>query len=177
MTVKELPQESLDYILMELSWTDSEDRVNAIDEDLYYILMDKTTGQALEKVHSVNAGEGLRAFQRLWVWFGCCSGMAIQERSRQVMNPQPPKQDSELSAVFENWVNQLNLVESQGQEYRLPAAYKITSLRLIMSNKQDKFDDFMQAVESVTNLEKKFEALVKKIREYANTKRLETQIA
>ena len=69
------------------------------------------------------------------------------------MNPQPPKQESELSAVFESWIGQLLLVESQGQSYRLPAAYKITSLRMIMSNKLDKYDDMLQSVESFTDLE------------------------
>ena len=101
MTVKELPEEEYEDLVSNLPWLDAEERVTAIDEDLYYILTDKTSGSALEKVHTVSPGQGIKAFQRLWVWFGCCSGMAIQERSRHVMNPQPPKQESELSAIFE----------------------------------------------------------------------------
>ena len=94
MTVKELPEDEYEDLVNNLPWVDAEERVNAIDEDLYYILTDKTSGSALEKVHTANPGQGIKAFQRLWVWFGCCSGMAIQERSRHVMNPSPPKTDS-----------------------------------------------------------------------------------
>ena len=49
MTVKELPDDELEAVVQGLSWVDADDRVMEIDEDLYYILMDKTTESALEK--------------------------------------------------------------------------------------------------------------------------------
>ena len=110
----------------------------------------------------------------MWVWRGRCSGMAIEKRSRQITRLSPPNHDSELSDVFENWTNQLTMAESQGQAHRLPAACKTSSLRITIGHKPDKYDDTLQSIESVIDLEEKYQELVKKTREYANTDRLES---
>ena len=84
MAVKERTDEELEDMQADLPWVDNEEGVTAIDDDMHYILMDKFSGSALEKAHSVNPCQSIKAVQRLWVWFGCmskfCSGYRCTHR-------------------------------------------------------------------------------------------------
>ena len=79
----EFAEAELDQIKSDMMWSDEESRFEQLEEDLYYILIDKTTGQGLEKVQATTPGHGITAFMKLFVWLGCCSGLAIQERIRR----------------------------------------------------------------------------------------------
>ena len=63
--------------------------VNQINNDLYYVLVEKTTGEAASKVKSVDEGMGFWAYFAIYWWFVKTSGVAIQERSRKAMQPEP----------------------------------------------------------------------------------------
>ena len=170
---KELSQTEVEEIKTDMNWPDADSRFEKLEEDLYYILIEKTTGQGLEKVQATTPGQGVTAFIRLFVWFGCCSGLAIQERTRRIMNPNSPKKEEDISASLESWLEEVSLVEAHGQAYALPALYKITSLRIIMDVKRDKFDDMIQACETERDDEKRYVMLIKMIRQYAGNRRLE----
>ena len=173
-THKEIPEIDVNAIKASMGWgQDAVARFESLEEDLYYILIDKTTGAGLEKVQAITPGQGVTAFMRLFVWFGCCSGLAIQERVRRVMNPTSPKRDEDISAALDSWLEEVSLVEAHGSAYSLPAVFKITSLRIIMDVKRDKFDDMCQACEAEVDDEVRYNSLVKAIREYAGNRRLE----
>ena len=80
-------KEALDEGLMDIA-----DQEN-INEDMYYILMDKTSGECHDKVTSSEAGDGLNAFCKIFLWYASSSGLALQERTRNIMNPTPPKKE------------------------------------------------------------------------------------
>ena len=56
---------------------------NQINDSLYYILMDKTEGQAAVKVKSVSRGEGLNAYYKIFGWYVKTSGQALGARARR----------------------------------------------------------------------------------------------
>ena len=43
--------------------------LNKLNEDLFYILMDKCEGEAASRVLSVEKGEGLEVYQQIYLWF------------------------------------------------------------------------------------------------------------
>ena len=65
------------------------------------------------------------------------------------MNPVSPKKEEDISAALDSWLEEVSLVEAHGSAYSLPAVFKITSLRIIMDVKRDKFDDMCQACKRV----------------------------
>ena len=50
------------------------------DDDLYYVLVEKTEGEAALRVQSGEAGEGMQAYQKVYLWFAGTSGLALSER-------------------------------------------------------------------------------------------------
>ena len=58
-------------------------------EDMYYIMIDKTSSDAKLKVDAVDAGEGFQAFQNVHLWFAGTSGEMISWKTGKVMNPTP----------------------------------------------------------------------------------------
>ena len=89
------------------------------------------------------------------------------------MNPVSPKKEEDISAALDSWLEEVSLVEAHGSAYSLPAVFKITSLRIIMDVKRDKFDDMCQACEAEPDDEIRYTTLVKAIRQYAGNRRLE----
>ena len=65
--------------------------LNKPNEDLFYILMDKCEGEAASRVLSGKKGEGLGAYQQIYLWFAGESGMALSKRMEWVMRPPVPR--------------------------------------------------------------------------------------
>ena len=59
---KEPDEERINQIYVELGWSAS--KINSFNEDLYHVMVDKTSGAALDKVHGVTPGHGVTAFVR-----------------------------------------------------------------------------------------------------------------
>jgi len=78
--------------------------VGQLNEDLFAVLMDKTTGEAYLRVKSVESGEGIDAFVKIYKWFMGTSGMGLQDKARQIMAPTPPKSVGDIAYSFEKWL-------------------------------------------------------------------------
>ena len=63
-----------------------------INEDLHYILTDKTSGEAKAKVDSAESGDGYGAIMNLVMWYATASGEALTERIKRIMNPGTPQE-------------------------------------------------------------------------------------
>ena len=50
-------------------------------EDLYVILVDKTTGEAASRISAAEPGDGFKAFQRLYLWYAATTGPRKQSGS------------------------------------------------------------------------------------------------
>ena len=60
--------------------------LNRISEDLYYVLVEETEGDANIRVSSGESGDGLRAYMRLYLWFAGTMGVALTEKTQQLIN-------------------------------------------------------------------------------------------
>ena len=115
---------------------------------------------------------------KLYLWYASTSGMTIQERTRSVMNPTPPKKEEEIASALESWVTETRLIEQQGPNYVLPPAFKMTALKIIMTIKEDQFEQMLRSpkVTQTTDGQDRVNALIEEIREYANRRRLEAKL-
>ena len=50
-----------------------------------------------------------------------------------------PKADYELSEVSEKWLTQMTRLENIGEDDKLSIPFKLAALRILMTNKVDKF--------------------------------------
>ena len=90
-----------------------------LSEDLYYVLVDKSEGEAALRVNSAPAGDGITANQKLYLWFAGTSELALQERTRITMSPGAAKKDEDVADQIEKWLEQVRLLEQHGDEYVL----------------------------------------------------------
>ena len=67
--------------------------LKVLNESLFAVLMDKTESEAYFRVKSVEPGNGIEAFVKIFKWFMGTSGMGLQEKARQIMAPIPPKSE------------------------------------------------------------------------------------
>ena len=71
---------------------------------MFYVLVEKTEGDAALRVNSGEPGEGMQAYQRLYLWFAGTTGLALTEKTRALMHPSPVKHESEIADALEKWV-------------------------------------------------------------------------
>ena len=72
-------------------------------ESLFYVLVEKTDGDAALRVNSGEPGEGLEAYMRVYLWFAGTTGLALTEKTRILMHPTPVKQEHEIANALERW--------------------------------------------------------------------------
>ena len=145
-------------------------------EDLYFVLVEKTEGDAALRVNSGEPGEGLQAYMRVYLWFAGTTGLALTEKTRMLMHPTPVKHEHEIADAPERWAEQERTLRAHGDEYKLSAAFKVTALRVMMSCKREHFE-FMEREAKTKHGDKvcdnMFDDLYSRMREYAQQRRLE----
>ena len=152
----------------------SEEDYEKLQEDLHYILVDKTSGEARTKVDAEKPGSGLTSFMKLYLWYSSSSGEAIQERIGSIMSPPTPKKDEDLAGIFEAWIKEVRLIEELGADYHLPYTFKVTAIKIMMGNKRDRFDHISQMVKNMQGSEKdKYDIMVQQVRELMAELRLQ----
>ena len=70
-------------------------------EGIYYVLVEKTEGDAALRVNSGEPGQGIQAYMRVYLWFSGTTGMALSEKTRMLMHPTPVKHEGEIADVGE----------------------------------------------------------------------------
>ena len=107
--------------------------------------------------------------------------MALSKRMEWIMRPPLPRDDYEPSELFERWLSQVTLFENIGLKYKLAIRFKMTALRILMSNKVYKFDNVKeQAKHDIPNNTPQgdipaaqYSVVIIRLREYLIDKRLE----
>ena len=146
------------------------------NEDLYYVLVEKTEGEAALRVSSSEPGDGLESYQKVYLWFAGTTGLALAERTRMLMGPEPPKREEDIAESLEKWCEQERLLQAHGEDYRLSAAFKVTALRVLMTCRREQFELMEREAKMQHNdrvNDDMFKDLLNKVREYAARRRLE----
>ena len=64
---------------------------NEASEGLYYVLVEKTEGDAALRVNSGEPGQGIEAYMRVYLWFAGTTGLALTEKNKDTHAPEPSK--------------------------------------------------------------------------------------
>jgi hypothetical protein len=139
----------------------------------------KRGSEAAQRVATVEPGQGILGFMKVYAWYAGTTGLALKRRTEMVMSPPTPSRVEDIANILEHWAEQVRMLSGFGTAHRLPAAYKITALAQIMKNKKDKFEEFEdQARDQFSNdEERQFDAIFSKVMEFATRRRLEANQA
>ena len=55
----------------------SDAKLRQLSEDLYVILVDKSTGEAASRISAVDPGDGFKALLRLYLWYAAITVLAL----------------------------------------------------------------------------------------------------
>ena len=145
-------------------------------EDLYFVLVEKTEGDAALRVNSGEPGEGLSAYMRVYLWFAGTTGLALSLKTQAIMNPMPVKHEADLADALERWTEAERTLRAHGDNYRLNAAFRVAALRVLMTCKSEVFEQMEREAKSKHGdkvCDDMFDDLHSRVREYAQQRRLE----
>ena len=75
-------------------------------EDIGYVLVEQTEGDAALRVNSGEPREGLNAYVRVYLWLLGTTELALTEKMCMPMHPNPVKYEHEIVGVLERWSEQ-----------------------------------------------------------------------
>ena len=85
------------------------------------------------KVRAAGKVEGIDAYMNLYNWFTGTTGLAIGERMRRIINPNTPKNESELAEAIDKWIEAERNLENIKDEYKLSKPFQFVALESIMN--------------------------------------------
>ena len=109
-------------------------------ENLWYVMVEKTEGEAALKVKICEPGDGFGAYMRVYLWYAGTTGMALSEKMSACMTPKVPTHEHELADYLDRWAEQERTLRARGEDYAMAPALKVTALRTIMGNKREQFE-------------------------------------
>ena len=74
-----------------------------IQRDLWSVMSKLTEGESKAKIMKESWGKGVRAYQMLHWYHTKQSGMALNERMRRVLRPNPVKKEEDLDEAIGAW--------------------------------------------------------------------------
>ena len=148
--------------------------VDKFQADMHYVLVEKTSGEAANKVKAVDAGQGLMAYYRIYWWFTKTSGTALQDQSRKVLYPQAVNKDEKIMEAIEEWENSVKILQQHGAAYNISSLAKLNALEVLMGNKSAVYESIERTI-TTSNPDDKYTAMMSKLREYAAKKRWDHQ--
>jgi hypothetical protein len=117
------------------NWINSRQAIGAdvsqLNEDIFAVLMDKTTGEAYLRVKSVESGERIDAFVKIYKWFMGTSGMGLQDKARQIMAPIPPKSEGDIADSVEKYLEGLRIISGH-KGYEMSYRLRVTALKMLI---------------------------------------------
>ena len=160
--------------LSDISGAENLENMDQANEDMFYVLVEKTEGEAALRVNS--SGAGLEAYQKVYLWFAGTTGLALSERTRMLINPEAPRREEDIADALEKWCEQERLLPAHGEDYKLSAAFKVTALKVLMNCKKEQFETMERESKAISGdklNDEMFKDLLARIREFAANRRLE----
>ena len=160
------------------TWTEEEFDLACVDDrhrkkyeewnqDMWWVLIEKTTGEALLRVKGVEQGQGMEAYKRLHQWFGKQTDMGLAELRQRVIRPNQAKREEDIARCIEEWNESLMELKRVDPDYKdLPDAYQVAALRGMLTGKYRDHIDMKLAERDMQKDE-----LLGEIRRYAVLKR------
>ena len=102
--------------------------------DLWAILSDKSSGEALGKIKNLTQGEGLWAYAEAHQWFWNALEQGRNTRSTEFMNPSLCKHKYEIAAAIESWEGRCHLVARAHPEAGIKWVEHCRRRRILVGN-------------------------------------------
>lgn len=152
----------------------SRQEISTISTEIYCVRIDKTTGDAANRVKPVIEEDGFRAHQVMHTWFKQTSQMAICERVRKRMHPATAKKEEDVLMCVEAWRKEMEELEREYPDgrYVLTQQMKKVALTAILTGEVKHWLDMDEAdweSEDVT-----YESLYHKVHTRAHRKRIQS---
>jgi hypothetical protein len=144
------------------------------NESLYCILVDKCEEEALTRVRSVGQGQGIQAYSEVYKWFSGITGITVAARIGKIMTPAAPKKDEELADAIDRWQESQRQLQEMDPEYGLMPVFKISALKQLMSVRGKEYFENLESQYVGKASEKQFEEMLRKCKELATRRRLES---
>ena len=81
------------------------------NDDMYYIMMEKTAGESGVKVKAVKERNGLKAYHEVFWWYVTTTGAALQEKSKRVSCPSPIVKEEDFMVKLEAWEEEVKVLD------------------------------------------------------------------
>ena len=111
-----------------------------IEDALYYVLMEKTEGNAAIKVKSVDPGQGLRAYYKIFAWYVKTSGQALGARARRAGQPEAITKEETMFEQIEAWEQDVKVLSQYGSDFTLNPQTQLLALESLMVNFKADFE-------------------------------------
>jgi hypothetical protein len=143
------------------------DQFEEWNQDMWWVLIEKTTGEALLRVKGVEQGQGMEAYKRLHQWFGKQTDFGLAELRQRVIRPNQANREEDIARCIEEWNESLMELKRVDPDYKdLPDAYQVAALRGMLTGKYRGHIDMKLAERDM-----KKDELLGEIRRYAVLKR------
>ena len=73
------------------------------EEEVYYVLVEETEGEAALRVNSDEPGQRLEAYTRVQLWFAGITAFAVTEKTSMKMHLYPPRHEDEIAYALWKW--------------------------------------------------------------------------
>ena len=113
----------------------NEEEIGEFARELCTVLLEKSEGEAFDKLRPVPEREGVLGYGKLYQWFTEVSGLGLAEQTRKLIHPDPPKREEGLSEYIENWCERIRRLEAHGESYKLAPIFKITAPKQMLVGK------------------------------------------
>ena len=144
--------------------------VRTLNEDIWWILSQKTTGGTLSMVTAVEEGMGLEAFRKISRWYTNMNQVSIHEFRGKVMNPEPATEDHDVAERIEEWVaDVMRLKRIDKATNNMPDGYFLSALRRILCGMLQESVDLLCSERD----EPSWEEVLGRVRKYANLRRID----
>ena len=80
-----------------------EGKLEELNSNLWCVLIEKTEGEAYDKINTTIAGEGMMAFVKMHNWFSRITESGVTNRLIYIMKPEACKHDWEVAGAIEKW--------------------------------------------------------------------------
>ena len=109
-----------------------EQDIEEINRDIWAILVDKSGGEAWNKVNNAGEGEGAWAYIKLHQWFSKTTQQGRVINRVKIMQPETPKHDWEVASAVEKWEERCRQMKEEQGEEELPESYKMAAMRQLL---------------------------------------------
>ena len=121
------------------TWTEME--LNKFNNALYHVLVDRTEEEVVTRVSQREANDGIKAYQRVYLWMAGISGQALSDCLGEILKPTAVRTAEDVADALSEWLEQINRKNNHRPEYRWSVPIKVPLSKARVSKLCDQFEN------------------------------------